>query len=310
MIQPLECNLLCRILKRDLECWSGCYNDRPKSYKYRNGLSLDGCLIAHSILSFIEAQRVREIFRAPIYRIFRAHNFEQLSLLDMTRLWSIILSAILIHDIGKLTREYQESRRIKHHLVSAIVARRVFQKVLGKRIALSLSYAILFHHEAIDWRRLERDLLVVSYLREIISPEQLISYNVDAECLDLFEEAAKSLLKAVGETFPSFSTHEDLDQLFIVLTLSLKELRECSGKRLKLAEELDRQRVYDINYLVPSLVTYRLIFLTDNRAASARKTYWLDNLEEINWSEFEKISEIIRNRLTRARYYVGLSSVP
>ena len=305
-MEGLECATLCEIIMEKPSCRMSCHL-RPASYRPKRRGEDGGCLIAHAVLSLIEAQRVKRIFRVPVYKIFRENAIGGQSPSSAEELWDLILAAILIHDIGKLTDEYQSGGKVRHHEVSAIVARKALKAVKNDYVALNLSYAILFHHEAIDWRMVNRGFLTISYLDEVLSSIHNIRYHIDDGRTMMFKDSLTSLLGIlVHNGILSDKAFETIDR---ILDASLHALRENAGKFLKASMELDREKLMDLRYQVPALAVYRLIFLSDNRAASARASYWMRHLNEINWYDLEGVMRQIEQKLSRAHYYIGLSSI-
>ena len=264
-------------------------------------------MIAHSVLSVIEAQRMRNVFQIPLHRVFKANEIRGFTTPSVEKLWQAILSATLIHDLGKLTKNYQEGRSIRHHYISAIVARRALRNILGEFMSLALAYAIILHHEAIDWRSVEKGFLTFSYIHEVFSPMNPIIYEAPKIPLENFQQAIEGVLDALVEK--GSLSQEERDILSEVQGSALAELKQSAGKTLRIDKELNAENLRDKRYQVPAMAVYRLIYLADNRAASARERYWLEALSEVNWSKLDAVSEEILKRLSGKPYYIGLSSI-
>jgi len=305
-----ECHVLRSILGRAVPCRERCSTLRIASYfeKRKDSFIPRGCLLAHSMLSIVEAQRVRAVFQIPLHRIFKANEVKGFSAPPSEEIWRAVLSAILVHDLGKLTKDYQERRNVRHHHVSAIIARKALEDVFGEFMSLVLAYAIILHHEAIDWRSMEKSFLTRSYIREVFSPSRSITYDVQDIPLEDFEHAAADIM---GElTNMGLLGEADHEVLLTVQNAALSELRRNTRNVLRISDELRVAKLPDKRYQVPSIAVYRLIYLADNRAASARERYWYNILSEVDWNKLDTVSEEIRKRLSGKPYYIGLSSIP
>lgn len=293
-----ECKVLARILGRCPPCFTTCSRLRIFSHISEKG---EGCLIAHTSLAIIEAEKIRNVFQKPLYRVFNPGK------LDADRLWEAMLSAILLHDLGKLTDNYQNPRSgwIRHNRVSAAIAKMSLEKLFGPEIGLKLAYGILLHHEALEWKALE-DSLKLNILLESVGFER---YKVSEERLELFREGLDECLeeshsagiidKACRETLGS------------VLVDAVDELRKNSGENLRLADILEIQRFFRcVDYQGPAMMAYRLIYLADNRAASARESYWLDRMRGCGWKPLDSIAIEIKRILPKRHHMIAMSSLP
>jgi hypothetical protein len=103
-----------------------------------------------------------------------------------------------------------------------------------------------------------------------------------------------------------------LQHSFLIKTLNytINELINNQGIALRLDRELDVEKIKEPKYIMPALALYRFIYLTDNRAASARSEYWFKLIKQINWSELDNTAQQIQYYLTRRYYYIGLSAIP
>ena len=90
--------------------------------------------------------------------------------------------------------------------------------------------------------------------------------------------------------------------------------RESSGKGLRLADILEIQRFFRnfkcIDYQGPAMIAYRIIYIADNRAASARERYWLDRISECRWNTLDSIAIEIKKMLPKRHHMIALSSLP
>jgi CRISPR/Cas system-associated endonuclease Cas3-HD len=297
---------------------------------YKDNSTLKGCLIAHVALTLIEMQQIASYFKKSLYRIFTVSRVGKGIELTESDFWDVLLSTSFLHDVGKLTDQYvghtypseicdlykkpmnrhiSTEKHVRHHQVSAVITRKTLRKVLlDDDVALKMAYAVLFHHEAIDWKAVEQSVLLSSYLQVTLSPLSQVSYTIAHDRLFLFEQ---NLCKILNQ----MQTKNIITQLqcsFLVKTFdsAINELKDNQGATLRMDRELDVEKVKEPKYIMPALALYRFIYLTDNRAASARSEYWLKIIQQVNWSELEKVAQQIQCRLTRRYYYIGLSAIP
>jgi hypothetical protein len=94
------------------------------------------------------------------------------------------------------------------------------------------------------------------------------------------------------------------------LNYAVHELTNNQGVVLRMDRDLNVEKVREPKYIMPALALYRFIYLTDNRAASARSEYWFKSVQQVNWNELEKTAQQIQKYLTRRYYYIGLSAIP
>jgi hypothetical protein len=327
MERPLECKTLLEILGEAPVCYDTCSAMYTPSY--RNYSIFKGCLIAHVALTLIEMQRIAFCFKVPLYKIFTANRVEKDIRQTEDDFWNILLSTSFLHDVGKLTNQYVSctypsetydfyekpvdrfittEKRVKHHQVSAIIARKTLRKIFDDHVALKTAYAILFHHEAIDWKTVEQSVLLSSYLQVALSPLSHVSYTVTHDRLSSFEQ---NLCKILNQTRQK-NIITQLQCSFLVKTLNyaVHELTNNQGVVLRMDRDLNVEKVREPKYIMPALALYRFIYLTDNRAASARSEYWFKSVQQVNWNELEKTAQQIQKYLTRRYYYIGLSAIP
>jgi len=297
-----ECRILTRIFSECPPCLATCSKLRIFSH-ISEGIG-EGCLIAHTVLAVIEAERIRNVFQEPLYRVFNPRK------LTADQLWEAMLSAILIHDLGKLTENYQSPRYkwIRHNRVSAAIAKRSLGKLFGSEIGLKLAYGILLHHEAFEWKALEDSLK----LNIIIESPSFEKYTISEEKLKFFQEGLeKCLEKTYSDGILNSAYRRTLSDILIN---ALDELRESSGKGLRLADILEIQRFFRnfkcIDYQGPAMIAYRIIYIADNRAASARERYWLDRISECRWNTLDSIAIEIKKMLPKRHHMIALSSLP
>jgi len=327
MERPLECKILLEILGEALACHDTCSAMYTPSYK--DASILKGCLIAHVALTLIEMQRTAFCFKKPLYKIFTTSKIGKNIGQTKNDFWNVLLSTSFLHDIGKFTDQYiscthpfkacnlcekpmnrhiSAEKHARHHQVSAIIARKTLRKILDDDIALKMAYAILFHHEAIDWKSVEQSALLSSYLQVALPPFSQISYTTTHDRLSLFEQNLCKILDQIRWK----NIIMQLQHSFLIKTLNytINELINNQGIALRLDRELDVEKIKEPKYIMPALALYRFIYLTDNRAASARSEYWFKLIKQINWSELDNTAQQIQYYLTRRYYYIGLSAIP
>jgi hypothetical protein len=328
MEKPLECKTLLEILGKSPNCHDTCSATHTPSYK--DDSILKGCLIAHVALTLIEMQRIAPYFKKSLYRIFTVSRVGKSIGLIEGDFWDVLLSTSFLHDIGKLTDQYvghtypseicdlhekpmdrhiSMEKHVRHHQVSAIITRKTLRKVLiDDDAALKMAYAVLFHHEAIDWKTIEQSVLLSSYIHAALSPLSQVSYTITHDRLSLFEQNLQKILNQMQ--IKNIITQLQCSFLIKTLDCAISELKDNQGAYLRMDRELDVEKVREPKYITPALALYRFIYLTDNRAASARSEYWFKIVQQINWSELEKVAQQIQSHLTRKYYYIGLSAIP
>jgi|GEM_PF-2093881 len=325
MERPPECKTLLKILEENPVCYGTCSAICAPSYK--DGSTPKGCLIAHVVLTLIEMQRVSFCFKKSLYKIFTASRVEKSVGQVEDDFWSILLSTSFLHDVGKLTDRYAShaysseaydlydkpmdrrtsiEKYVKHHQVSAIIARKTLRKIFDDDIALKTAYAILFHHEAIDWKSVERSVLLSSYLQVALSPLSQVSYTATSDRLFLFERNLCKIFDQIRQK--NIITQSQYSLLVKTLNCAIHELINNQVVTLRMDRELNVERVKEPKYIIPALALYRFIYLTDNRAASARSKYWFELVQQINWSKSDETAQQIQKCLTH--YYIGLSAIP
>jgi hypothetical protein len=171
-----------------------------------------------------------------------------------------------------------------------------------------MAYAVLFHHEAIDWKTIEQSVLLSSYLHAALSPLLRVSYTIAHDRLSLFEQNLRKILNQMRTK--NIITQLQCSFLIKTLDCAIGELKDNQGAYLRMDRELDVEKIREPKYITPALALYRFIYLTDNRAASARSEYWFKVIQQIKWSELEKVAQQIQSHLTRKYYYIGLSAIP
>jgi len=327
MERSLECKALLEILGGNPNCHNTCSAIHTPSYK--DCSTLKGCLISHVALTLIEMQRIAPYFNKSLHRVFTVGKIGRGVKQIEDDFWNILLSVSFLHDVGKLTDQYvghtypseicdlyeklmdrrtTTEKRVRHHQVSAVITRKTLRKVLlDDDVALKMAYAVLFHHEAMDWKAVDCSVLLSSYLQVVLPPSQ-VSYTIAHDRLFLFEQNLRKILNQM-------QTKNIITQLqysFLVKTFdsAISELKDNQEATLRMDIELDVGKVKEPKYIMPALALYRFIYLADNRAASARSEYWFKIIQQVNWSELEKVAQQIQSHLIRRYYYIGLSAIP
>ncbi|MCX8191199.1 MAG: HD domain-containing protein, partial [Nitrososphaerales archaeon] len=286
MVKPSECDTLSKILGSELSCRDTCSVAENPSRVYDS--IRDGCLIAHIGLTLIEMQRLAFCFKSSLYRLFTINTLSRSVEQDKDRFWAILLTISLLHDIGKLTDQYIDKHTTKshilHHQISAIVAKRALNRVFDDYISLEVAYAILFHHEAIDWSSIERNLFSFSYFQKVLPSTKRFTYTIDQNRLNRFNQNLSKLIdQFYQKNFITGLQHQTLTQIIPFITSALITNQEIDC----IYEELEGRKIQHPKYLTPALALYRLLYLADNRAASARSQYWLDSLQHVDWNRLE-----------------------
>jgi len=272
-----------------------------------------GCLIAHLALTLIEMQRISSYFRIPLYNLFTQYSVEDYSKINVDSCWKFLLTSSFLHDIGKLTDQYINryatgQDRILHHQVSAVIAKKTLENIVSEPMALGIAYGILFHHEAMDWIAVEKSLLYFSYIQRTLSPTRNIIYNLSERRLNKFKENVRNIFdQCFDEHLLTESQHQTLTLMLARAAQKLIDNREIS---INVTRELSVAKMENPKYLTPALALYRLLYLTDNRAASARELYWLELIQGVDWKRIEDIARQITNKLAKRYRYIGLSSIP
>ncbi|MEM2045122.1 MAG: hypothetical protein QXO20_02960 [Candidatus Bathyarchaeia archaeon] len=219
------------------------------------------------------------------------------------------MTSSILHDVGKLVNEYVTSRSyILHHQISAIIGKRALESITDDSTALRISYAILFHHEAIDWKAVYKSLLLFSYLQRALSPTGKIIYTVNQNRLNEFKQNLYRILDQIYQK--KIITQFQHRILTETSNYAMQELKNNQGFALDVSRELNAAKIRDLKYLMPALALYRLLYLSDNRAASARDQYWLRLIQQVNWEQLDNVAWQISSFLSKKYYYIGLSSIP
>ena len=309
-----ECRVLSSILEEVPRCRSTCSAKHitPSFIDDREDVpSPEGCLVAHTALSLIETQNLVACFKKPLHRVIELNKPKELPNISSDELWNVVLAMSLLHDFGKLADEYVDRSKKRrayfgHHRLSAIIAHKTLSETSHDYIATVVAYAILFHHEALDWRSIESSIFTFNYLMKVFAED--VKYTVADDRFKLFGGNLDELLTQLHERgFLSIEQHRFLSQ---VLARALQELLRNRSVTLCIKKVLDVTKTRKPNVTAPAFFLYRLLYLADNRAASARSWYWPGSLRNVNWSNAEEVAGQIYRALTERRYYIGLSAIP
>ncbi len=318
-----ECQTVLDILKKNPACLASCsYGSDLQTPSYivmhnneQSTYSPMGCLVAHTILTALEAQAMSRYFEQPIYRLMIAYEPSIGSSMPSEKLWQALAIGAFLHDIGKLVDEYVERKssfgrykRVRHHYVSAIICKKALDYLLNlDYLSLVISYAVLFHHEAIDWKSLEQDFLHYSYLQKVFGTDDSAYYTVNPQRLELFEQNCALLLQQFQRSNLVDDTCQHLLQQALKQAIGI--LLQNERRTLSLREELQVSVAQESRYFAPAAAVYRFIFFADNRAASARRIYWRKTLNSIKWDYPEEVAESVFQAFRNQRYYIGLSVI-
>jgi len=229
-----------------LPCERSCIAGLFPSY-FEKG-SPKGCWLAHTTLSLLEVLRIKEAL---------LHSHKRLSLED-------VLLATLLHDIGKLTKDYLLEAYPYHNLLSAIIALKSLKSAdIPVVDPLIIARAIFLHHEYRHWRSVFQAGYLNVHIIDSIKKRKLRVIMAED-----FEEPLEYLKEIIREEL----------RLRGALSPVLNNLIMQKGYR---AKPEDYQKIASISggwSMVPKFLSlYWILQLVDNRAASAREganAYW------------------------------------
>ncbi len=271
-----ECQVLQEVLGlKRIPCKPCIAKHFPSYYKKNSGIQFMGCWIAHTALAYYELKRCRRC----IERILNKLGIS----------WNALELLVLLHDAGKLSEKYGFSN-IQHNILSAVISIKCLEdsKILNKRERYAVSLAIALHHEAYHWREVCRyNLHFASSIK--IQPFTLRkNYQQALICLSKIVskiQCSEEVLEILTRIKPTYS-RADVETVKINL-IPLKNLRPLA------------------------IPLYWLLFLADNRAASARngvEKYWrniLNRLSEDIRKNPEKLGKELFSKLSHG--YIALS---
>ena len=247
MVRIPECEVLVRELGFGKPPCGACVADRFFSFWHRRKYDKKrpaGCWVAHAALTLLECLRLRPRLEGALRRLKIP--------------WSDIEVLAILHDAGKLTECY--AKGIPGHSVFSMV---IVANICGYRSRLAR--AAFLHHEAFHWARVAKRGL--EHIADAISSNQS---------------------KIASNGFNLRKGHDEAVEC-------LKALLHSAGLRQMddILDELSSRRKYSLNCKPDELISYIdakdiamywILYLADNRAASARdgpKGYWLYRIREI-----------------------------
>jgi len=199
-----------------------------------------GCWIAHTALTALECARLRPRLERALRRLGMS--------------WSAVEMLAVLHDVGKLSEPYGRRSMPGHNVLSMVVA----SSVCGP--SSPISQAVFLHHEAMHWRDIYRiglhqHITIPPLTKRIINRGFRLrhGYIGALERLNAFLDIMG--VEGAGETI--------------------------EGVMARASYRMAPQEAeFYIRYFSPKAMSlYWVLFLADNRAASARETseaYWLD----------------------------------
>lgn len=272
---PKECIVLSAQLGMEAPpCEKLCVKETFPSYRDGDG-KMQGCWVAHTALTVIESVRLKSRLGKALEK--RGVN------------WHVVEDLAILHDVGKLSEAYIEWKRpMQHNVFSWAIALTLYRD-------LTIPTTILLHHEAMHWRDLYRKRLsFFQQLRATINMKPIIE---------------------------GFKLHERCDDTLNALKIVLRDLK----LERKILDDILGVRVYrakleDLNrclrwgkHLSMALKLYWILYLADNRAASARdglEAYWLNLLKKFSEISEEplKLTDCILKKIRRVD--IALTALP
>ncbi|MEM2196180.1 MAG: HD domain-containing protein [Sulfolobales archaeon] len=206
-----------------------------------------------------------------------------------------VIAAALLHDIGKLSKEYTEKRYFYHNIASTMVCLKVLRHWAKEERSI-VAQAVLLHHEERMWRELQKpDAPLIADYYNLIKRKKLKRVNMITNYLEVLD-----MLGKVMEYLPP------ANEVFNELSSSLK-LSSCSLSPSYESELTNRRLASRF------LPLYYLLQLADNRAASAREgLYWRDILNQVAKNTGDDSEEFTNTLMTfgsRSRIFLTLSKI-
>ena len=274
-----ECNVLKKRYIRPL-CASSICGRIPSYYKGGKG---EGCLIAHTLLSLYEYERIREKILSILARIVKRElkRKESVKEYDINTIYCLLdvtlTLTILLHDVGKLSTQYGKNRKFRHEVLSSIYAWLLLEEYYNRlnnslkhivnvlKLQNQVASSILLHHESFYWRELE-ELPTYIDLTHVVS-RYIYKYKpLEYEMYKMFVEAL--LPNLIKYKLVSEETLKGIKLLNDVIMRVYNAWEDVN----KIMSRIGESGEIRINNLV--LPLYYILFLIDNRAASARDKYW------------------------------------
>jgi len=274
-VRPPECIVLKEKFLKEVPCKSNCVALNFPSVFLEGQPS--GCWIAHTALALAEALR----FKCSIEKCFSEKKF----------LWKDLILAIVLHDVGKLTRKYLEEKYAYHNVLSAAIAFKILQSTQLSSDSLAIAKAIFLHHEYRHWKKvLSSDFFAPSHIGTTFTRESSIYMKPG------FEGALLNLQQLLNEILADKSDKETVNKL-------IENLSRYKEYKISTIEynRITRSSTNRFRILAYSLALYWFLQLFDNRAASTRESidnYWFNTLLLLeNYSK--KPCELSENILKR-----------
>ena len=144
------------------KAFCGLLREKPIVRSYHpSDEELEECYLQHVILCWEQWCKLKHRFVGTITRRFATtlninlHEYEKRLPNDIEQALSF---AILHHDVGKLTKEYQEEKWYRHEIIGAYLLYNIFshefaEREYGHYLSNVIGAAIYLHHEAIQLSR-------------------------------------------------------------------------------------------------------------------------------------------------------------
>lgn len=262
MMKPEECKFMEKAWNIKCECkvveFPSYFEKVNEEYKP------EGCLVAHTVLALLETSNIEHRILNVISRVLKVlRGSEKVNPLN------VLYATILLHDIGKIDREYREFRKPGHNVISAWITEKILEGLFPESIVFTSALSIFLHHEAYHWMELAStpliDILTLTKpIRVKVHPDDvnrflsLIVRNCCSVRGDICRIARSLAENAVA--IRDYGYRIPLD--FISETYSKIRTKRGLDARMKLR---------------PITVLYRILHVVDCRAASVRECenkYW------------------------------------
>ena len=257
----------------------------PSYYKENKGI---GCLIAHTLLALCEYNEIRKRALSIVSKMLiraikrRGINIRHDITSSLEEFLDLSLAlAILLHDLGKTSPQYRKAKTFRHEALSSIYVYHLLREVEEKfaptkedikmlKIPSQLASAVLLHHESYYWRELEESITMID-ITQVIN-RKLTSY------VPLREHNCSNFINALIQ---NLREHKLLPEKAIsYLETFSKIINKVYVNNLRHEVIMQIRDCRNITYNNLVLPLYYIIFLVDNRAASARRKYWKETYSE------------------------------
>ncbi|MCS7368056.1 MAG: hypothetical protein NDF52_09305 [archaeon YNP-WB-062] len=281
-----ECAILEEFLRRRPPCHQTCTRKKFPSY-YKAGIG-KGCWVAHTALCMLEATMIKD---------------DILPILERKAVkWRTLFLTLLLHDSGKLSKEYVLSKtpKIPHNEISAQIAHDALKKLQGKNYlddneVKVISRVCFLHMEYYEWKNLLKGGYAT--ISQTTTPGATIELSDDVK---IPLENLKLVLEEAGL----------LNEVIHAIIFEIPSL-----KKLKLMPSnytIDKYTSKEI--CLKAMTLQWFVLLLDNRASSARTgidAYWAKSFKKVRGSivkpysnpetiiEFsDNLLKMLRGRLT------------